>query len=116
LLTAASAGNEVAVIVDEFHPPRILQIRVRGGASVHGHDRERVLHIYRRYLGASLDEWPLSFPERLSDTTWALWSVPCTSGLAVDSSGFITSQELRWKTLAECPFLDDKEAGSGSDP
>jgi hypothetical protein len=106
LVTAASAGKEVAVIVDEFRPPQILQIRVRGAGSVHEHDRERLVRIYQRYLDGSIDEWPLSFPERLDDPTWLLWSVPPTSGLAVDSSGFTDQESSRWRSLAECPLLD----------
>jgi hypothetical protein len=104
LLIAAAAGRAVAVIVDAFNPPeRILQIRVRGRGAVEPHDPARVARIYRRYLGSALSEWPLSFPERLTDPTWVLWSVSPDSGLAVDYSGF-GGDELRWHRLSDCPL------------
>ena len=105
LLRAANEGKPIAVLVDDFDPPnRIMQVRVRGEGSIEPHDPERVARIYRRYLGEAVSAWPLSFPERLTDPAWRLWSVPPRSGMAVDSSGFIDRQHARWSELKHCPL------------
>ena len=105
LLKAAGDRRAIAVLVDDFNPPkRIIQIRVRGEGSIEPRDPERIARIYRRYLGDSVASWPLSFPERLDDPAWALWSVGPRSGMAVDSTGFVDQELLRWGELAECPF------------
>jgi hypothetical protein len=106
LLLAAENGRPAAVIIDEFDPPhRIAQIRIRGAAVLEAHDPDRVYRIYRRYLGASVDAWPLSFPERLNDRSWVLWSVSPDSGLVADYRNF-AGDERRWHRLTDCPFLD----------
>jgi hypothetical protein len=104
LLNAAANGQLIAVIVDEFEPPdRITQVRVRGRGRLESHDPERVASIYRRYLGEELSEWPVSFPERLSDPAWVLWSVPTTTGMVVDYSGFL-GDETRWGPNERSPL------------
>jgi hypothetical protein len=105
LLVAPTQRSAVAVLVDQFDPPgRIRQIRVRGSSRVESHDPERVYRIYRRYLGKSVDAWPLSFPERLDDPSWTTWSVSPDTGLAVDHENFV-GNEMRWNVLSDCPFL-----------
>jgi hypothetical protein len=105
LLKAASDGTAVAVLVDDFDPPgRIMQVRVRGEGSIESPDSERVARIYGRYLGEPVASWPLSFPGRLTDPAWTLWSVLPRSGMAVDSTGFLDQQEVRWNELGDCPL------------
>jgi hypothetical protein len=105
LLRADGNGRPIAILVDDFDPPdRIMQVRVRGRGRVEPRDPERLAHIYRRYLGEDLRTWPLSFPERLTDPAWMLWTVPPCSGMAVDSSGFIDRRLIRWTELARCPL------------
>lgn len=105
LLKAAGRGEQIAVLIDDFDPPtRIMQVRIRGEGRVEPQDSGRTAAIYRRYLGEAADAWPLSFPERLSDPGWVLWSVPPASGMALESSGFMDEQVLRWNHIAQSPL------------
>ncbi|MFL5791381.1 MAG: pyridoxamine 5'-phosphate oxidase family protein [Actinomycetota bacterium] len=104
LTIAVAHGSEVAVLVDDFTPPNsIRQVRIRGVGKVESHDPSRVERIYRRYLGNSLAEWPDFFRARLTDPTWALWSVTPSSGLAVTSPSF-EPVEIRWQDPSASPL------------
>jgi hypothetical protein len=101
----AKREASVAVIVDEFDPPnRILQVRVRGRARSEAHDPDRVYSIYRRYLGDRSTDWPISFPERIDDENWKLWTVEPESGLVVDYGGFLGTEQ-RWEVISDCPLI-----------
>lgn len=103
--SAAAEGRPVAVLVDDFDPPRaIRQVRVRGHARIEPHDAGLVQLVYRRYLGADQATWPQSFQARVDDACrWVLWSVRPDTGLAVTSPGFV-AEEQRWKRLEDCPL------------
>jgi hypothetical protein len=99
---AVSHGAEVAVIVDDFSPPEsIRQVRVRGLGHFEPHDPGLVERMYRRYLGAELDDWPQFFRERLTDPDWGLWTVTPTSGLAVST---FEAREVRWRDPQDGPL------------
>jgi pyridoxamine 5'-phosphate oxidase-like protein len=102
---AAERGLELAVIVDEFNPPlSIRQVRVRGHGRIEPHDPDVVHHIYERYLGLALDDWPQFFRERLGSTDgWALWSVSAETGMAVTSPAF-AEEVYRWNAPGDAPF------------
>jgi hypothetical protein len=105
LSKAAERGAPVAVIIDDFHPPdSIRQVRVRGPGRLEEHDADKVRHIYERYLGTDLDQWPPFFRTRVGQTDgWALWSVAPDSGMAVTSPGFY-EEVYRWTTPDRAPF------------
>ncbi len=104
LTIAVAHGSEVAVLVDDFTPPNsIRQVRVRGLGTIESHDPRLVERIYRRYLGTMVAEWPDFFRARLTDPTWALWSVTPSSGLAVTSPSF-EPREVRWRHPSESPL------------
>ena len=100
---AAEAGATVAVLVDEFDPPRaIRQLRVRGTSRIEQHDPQRVDAIYRRYLGADPDSWPPFFRTRVQDVSWTLWTVRPETGVATTNPGFRPT-ELRWSQPHDAP-------------
>jgi hypothetical protein len=104
LVTAVQHGCEVAVIVDDFSPPRsIRQVRVRGRGRIEPHDPGRVEDIYRRYLGDELERWPETFRARLVDPRWALWTVEPVSGLVACYPDF-EENELRWRRHEDSPL------------
>ncbi len=104
ILVALGAGSEVALIVDDFSPPTsIRQVRVRGPAAIAAHDPDRVVQIYRRYLGDSREAWPPQFTDRPEDRTFALWTVTPRRGLAVTFPGF-EPHEVRWDSKGESPL------------
>jgi hypothetical protein len=101
---AVAHGSQVAVIIDDFSPPdRIRQVRVRGPGQFERHDPERVERIYERYLGRDVSDWPDFFRDRLTDTTWALWTVQPLSGSAVTSPDFKPSEQ-RWQHPLDGPL------------
>jgi hypothetical protein len=104
LPVAVTHGAEVAVIVDDFSPPQsIRQVRVRGHGRLEPHDPDQVERIYRRYLGAEVENWPHLFRARLMEPDWALWTVMPTSGLAVAYPDF-KACELRWRHPEDSPL------------
>ena len=100
---AAGSGAPIAVLVDQFDPPRaIRQLRVRGPGRVEPHDEERVSAIYRRYLGPDPDSWPSFFRTRVGDPGWTLWTVRPDSGVATANPDFRPA-EHRWTDLLAAP-------------
>lgn len=104
LRIAAGDHRAIAVRVDDFPRPN--------GSVRFGYAAKGVSHLeipsgshrtYRRYLGESVASRPLSFPEQLDDPAWALWSVGPRSGMAVDSTGFLDQELLRWASLPNVP-------------
>jgi hypothetical protein len=93
------------VIVDDFHPPSIRQVRVRGHGRTESHDPDVYRRIYERYLGLTIDDWPPFFRARagLADG-WRLWSVSAESGMAVTSPSFAAEEVYRWDTPDRAPF------------
>ena len=102
---AAERGAPVAVIVDDFDPPRsIRQVRVRGRAQIEPHDAHVVHRIFERYLGSHVEEWPLLFRALVDQSDdWVLWSVYPDSGLALIAPDFI-EKTYRWTDIENVPF------------
>jgi len=104
LVRAAKRGVELAVIVDDFNPPSIRQVRVRGHGRVESHDPDVVHRIYERYLGLVIDDWPPFFVARTGLVDgWTLWSISPESGMAVTSPSF-AEEVYRWSTPDSAPF------------
>lgn len=105
LAMAAARGDQIAVIVDDFSPPRsIRQVRIRGRGSVERHNQGMVRRIYERYLGEQEQSWPPFFRDRMGLTDgWTLWSVNPESGIAVTSPDFFEAV-YRWNRRADAPF------------
>jgi hypothetical protein len=106
LVRAAERGVELAVIVDDFNPPAsIRQVRVRGHGRIEPHDPIVVRHVYERYLGPAVEDWPPLFRGTVGVAQgWTLWSVSHESGMAVTSPGF-AEEVYRWDTPDQAPFV-----------
>lgn len=70
-------------------------MRVRGPGGFEPHEPEMVERIYRRCLDGDPGSWPDLFSSRLTDPSWALWTVVPRSGLAASFPKF-ASNGVRW--------------------
>jgi hypothetical protein len=102
---AAERGAPVAVIVDDFDPPKsIRQVRIRGRAQIEPHDPAVVRRIYERYLGSDVATWPLLFRSLVDQSEdWVLWSVYPDTGLALTAPDFVENP-YRWVDIGHSPF------------
>jgi hypothetical protein len=104
LVRAVKRGVELAVLVDDFNPPSIRQVRVRGHGRVESPDPDIVHRIYERYLGQAIADWPQFFVGRTGLVDgWTLWSISPESGMAVTSPSF-EEEVYRWTTRDRAPF------------
>jgi Pyridoxamine 5'-phosphate oxidase len=103
---AAMRGTPIAVIVDDFDPPRnIRQVRIRGRGQIEPHDPAVVRRIYERYLGSDDEEWPLLFRSLVYQSDdWVLWSVYPDTGLALIAPDFV-EKAYRWTDIGHSPFV-----------
>jgi hypothetical protein len=102
---AAARGELVAVIVDQFEPPAIRQIRATGRGEVRAeHDRARIRRIYARYFGDDVEHWHHFFRESVDDLAYSLWAVEPANGVAVIYDDYDRAREVRWSEPSESPL------------